>query len=924
MAAVASSHDRSSEQPPRMSRYRSLRKPQQQQLSSPSSVPPPMPASAMAQAAANASLQRSQSRYHRPTKALAPPQPAPPPAQRHLSKPQSTAQSPSQQSPTTNTNTTHRPRPQRDASRIQDQRSREAQARVAQQDRSRDAEVRREALRLKAAADQRVHEARAAQQREEQAQDERIRALARAKYAEQQREQARREAEQREIDEREQLEMEARREEHRRKLEEKERKREQKERKLMERESQKNLRAAMGPRAAVGGIGDRGGGGVVPGAGSNNAGPPAEGMLRHVPTLRRRETDGPLKKKSSVEAFTGVFRRKSETVKPLETVGTKFEDMSEREQPTFVTKVVTSQNNALPGIDAPISASNAGERSSMFLPVTPTTTPVDLIYSASNVMSEDIDPKASVLLEHFAKVGIQRTLRKYEHVRDVMNSWDDDKQNSLFLVPSATGGEDTELEASTVVNLEPPSDQSFFLYYSQKPGKWEKRYITLRTDGQVVQSKKESSKDFSSICHMSDFDIYTPMPQALSKKINPPKKHCFGIKSQQKSAMFLSTENFVHFFSTSDKTTAGLWYAAIQGWRSWYLVNVMGEGQSSRLQPTAAASGLDLDVPTAIAKGEKRDSHYQLGSFKPLLDMDLFGASESKSNQQHRGGNSFESSVQSTHHRSNTVSSRAGHASNPPNSFRNPADDNQAYRTRTSSNSSAQTRGAEDGTFASTGLLGRTYTKRQREAEAAASRTDSAGPFTEGPSLLNDIDAALGRITLPSTSSRPANMPKPLVDLTPDRHHAPHPLASKSRGKAFHPDAPGPHGLVDAATTPDAAHPAAVRRASTQHRTRASSGAHQPQHSQRASRDHAGDTPFLADGLLAQAGPSQGGFATGRGVASGADARGKPLVELGPASLFAGGSLLRVAEQEGRIRADGPVFERGKGVEISVETGEGR
>lgn len=228
---------------------------------------------------------------------------------------------------------------------------------MSETDRARKDQVRREALRLKAEADQRVQEARAAQKLEEERQDERIKILARQKYEEKEKERKEEERRQMLMDEQNRAAIEVKREEHRRKIEEKERKQEQKERKLMERESQKNLRAAMGPRGAVGGTGMA----ENKLTGSDSVGSRTEGRLRHAPTLRRRESDRPptLKHKTSMEVFTGVFRRNSETVKPLETVGTKFEDVPERQQPIFIKK---GGGGAVPGIDAPVSASNAGER----------------------------------------------------------------------------------------------------------------------------------------------------------------------------------------------------------------------------------------------------------------------------------------------------------------------------------------------------------------------------------------------------------------------------------------------------------------------------------------------------------------------------------------------------------------------------------
>lgn len=67
--------------------------------------------------------------------------------------------------------------------------------------------------------------------------------------------------------------------------------------------------------------------------------------------------------------------------------------------------------------------------SSTLLPVTPVTTPAELIRAAAKGSSEHIDARSSVLVEYFAKVGVQRPIRRYERIVDIMNGWDDDAQN---------------------------------------------------------------------------------------------------------------------------------------------------------------------------------------------------------------------------------------------------------------------------------------------------------------------------------------------------------------------------------------------------------------------------------------------------------------------------------------------------------------
>lgn len=101
----------------------------------------------------------------------------------------------------------------------------------------------------------------------------------------------------------------------------------------------------------------------------------------------------------------------------------------------------------VPLTDAPVSASNHGERRVRIqcgkkfieLPFTPTTSTLQLIRSTATVMSECPDPRTAVMYEDFTKCGVQRPLRMYEPVRNVVNSWDADTQHSLLIVPSDAG-----------------------------------------------------------------------------------------------------------------------------------------------------------------------------------------------------------------------------------------------------------------------------------------------------------------------------------------------------------------------------------------------------------------------------------------------------------------------------------------------------
>ncbi|KAK7615581.1 hypothetical protein BKA81DRAFT_84651 [Phyllosticta paracitricarpa] len=603
---------------------------------------------------------------------------------------------------------------------------------------------------------------------------------------------------------------------------------------------------------------------------------------------------------------------------------------NERADPTTIKP---GGGGVVPGTDAPVSAVNSGDRRVMvecnsqriLLPVTPETTCLDLIRSAANVLSEPINPQASVMLEFFAKCGVQRPLRKYERVRDVLNSWDDDRQNNLVLIESPTGGRDHDLSVSSVPEAK-PTGYSCFMYYSQKPGKWSKRWITMQTNGQITSAKNDSGKDTTVVCHMSDFDIYTPTP-SQQRYVKPPKRYCFAVKSQQKSNMFESTASYVHFFSTSHKDPAAEFFSSVQGWRSWYLVRVMGEGQKKpkagdqlahNLTSTRKVSGThgqNQESSKALARPNTSDSsHYQIGSFKPFFDPSSFEPSSTPELN-------LQPKVPSPPDRMMSMRNR----SHPPVSYQNSSRLNSLSANNTSSD--------EEGPFSSGGLLGRTYSQRQRVAAQRDAATRNAGPFADGPSLLNNLSSSVPSRSSIDEAARPqrmgsvrstrgsgqiepprrtntTRMPKPLVDLTP-QYQAPPQFQKK--GKGYHPGMVGSGGLVDSATSPEVAIQIPPSkdwraRAGGSGARPATSGVDRTKSVRAPGMKHGGAMgavnnhnlvpqsdadAFTGSGLIAKTswGPTNKGAPHGRGVMDGSKAKG-PLLDVSESSRFAPGSLL--------------------------------
>lgn len=586
-------------------------------------------------------------------------------------------------------------------------------------------------------------------------------------------------------------------------------------------------------------------------------------------------------------------------------------------------KLVETSAAVFPGIDAPVSAVNAGERRvlvqyrklSNYLPVTPTTKVQDLLYLAQDRFTREIDPQKFIVIESLSQLGLERPLRKYEYVRDVMNSWTNDEQNALIIVPAASLDNLHRLEMQSAP-VEQPADATFHIYHSQRARKWDKRFVTLRADGQVTVSKKHQAQDQINICHLSDFEVYSPTSSSLSNDIRPPKKICYSVKSQQKASMFLSTENYVHFFSTNEKAVAENLYKAISAWRSWYLVGVLGADQKEDEKGS---------LPE-VSRQLSDESGSQPKSSKPLLDFV----------SQHNDGQAQPSIERRKSSKTRQLFSRK--KGSPPPPF-----DPKSFTVDTTVADSTS-HGTEGSPFSPTGLLGQTYIMRQHAMQerddekkafesfspqglvsSAGTRRPSVGARSQPSSRSNTMTAAQSPDVsglVKCSQSMGKNNHKPLVDLAPV-YQEPAQHARKGRGVAVESGTP----LVDAATGPElspgaiAIPPATTWKRSTIPKEPSSSipTSNNPQTRSRSNTARSGryyrsnyttsaspispsdhtkspDNPFMPNGLLARStnlNNVQNVPTTGHGLVTGDRNATKPMLDLSPANPFVEGSLLR-------------------------------
>ncbi|MCJ1303022.1 hypothetical protein MMC08_005828 [Hypocenomyce scalaris] len=530
-----------------------------------------------------------------------------------------------------------------------------------------------------------------------------------------------------------------------------------------------------------------------------------------------------------------------------------------------------SQRGPSANLDTPMSAINAGERrvrvkcnqASVFVRIAPSTTTMDVISSAADMLPESIDVVSSVILECIPQLGLERPLRKYEHIRDVMNSWNVDAQNHLIIVPSAIGGCGANLDVDNVAQGQ-QGGKKVYMYHSHRPSKWDKRWIILRPDGQVLLAKKDGGET-TNICHLSDFDIYVPTHRQM-RKLGAPKKICYAIKSQQKSSMFLTTANYVHFFSSDDAGLAADWYKAVQEWRSWYLITVLGKGPNKEGQGRSGEPIYDRRAPpTPFVEKPPKDA------------IDFFPNARQHGPLLNGGG--------------------------PPQE-------------------------KDQGMFAATGLLGQIYGERQKAQRDRETASAVDGPFLPGlllggasvlsarPSIDPEAWPRQGG-SLPTTQRSMASGLKrglskwqkstPSADVT---SHYEGPLLHMGEGRAIVPEQLPLGGLIELATGPE-----------EKSRPNTSSGESVVPHRGAREAMKNDKQEYIVGGLLAKAGTGQGGRGTGRGVMNGDRQAKEAMLDVGEASIYAPGSLLaNVEKPAGEERV---MRERVEGREVSVPVGEG-
>lgn len=277
----------------------------------------------------------------------------------------------------------------------------------------------------------------------------------------------------------------------------------------------------------------------------------------------------------------------------------------------------------------------------MSIPVKTDTSTVDVLRQASEMMTNPINISASIVLESWAPHGLERRLRRYERINDVLDSWNHDAQSSLLILHSLGPTSDKDLDISSVPATEAPTPGlNVQLHHCTRPGRWHKRRITLFGDGLLIASKRigagPSDRDSQRLCHLSTYDIYNLLSKLSSniddgqrstrgtpmRNLKPPKRYVFALKSQQKPTIYTDNSTFVHFFCTEDRDVAQEFHDRIHAWRSWYMVRSRRELRVKRQLLSNETSEAPVVTRPRVRPEDKLEeqSELQVEATDPLSD----------------------------------------------------------------------------------------------------------------------------------------------------------------------------------------------------------------------------------------------------------------------------------------------------------------
>ncbi|KAL7749143.1 hypothetical protein RI367_005548 [Sorochytrium milnesiophthora] len=162
------------------------------------------------------------------------------------------------------------------------------------------------------------------------------------------------------------------------------------------------------------------------------------------------------------------------------------------------------------------------------------------------------------LFEIFNDLDLERPLKDWEIVTNVMRTWERETRNAIMI---RAYGYRSSLTVNCLKIFYP--QMNGWLQHRTKKGQYKRRFFELRDDG--MYSAKDTKSAMTLFCPLETFDVYTAIRQ--SKKA--PSMFCFALKSQFRMSAFEEIEeHYVHSFYAESAEKCKDWVLSIRSAKS--------------------------------------------------------------------------------------------------------------------------------------------------------------------------------------------------------------------------------------------------------------------------------------------------------------------------------------------------------------------
>ncbi|KAJ3023606.1 hypothetical protein HKX48_002154 [Thoreauomyces humboldtii] len=160
------------------------------------------------------------------------------------------------------------------------------------------------------------------------------------------------------------------------------------------------------------------------------------------------------------------------------------------------------------------------------------------------------------LFELCNDIGVERPLRDWEIVTDIISAWDTGASVNA-IVMKKYGYRET-VSARSIAGKYPRVQG--WMHMETKPGKWQRRFFVLRESNLYYYKDAKQNGTESVFCGLSNFDVYTlSLPRRKT-----PTKFAFALRSTDSMAMFENKQDHVRFLCVEKEDRLFDWVLAIR------------------------------------------------------------------------------------------------------------------------------------------------------------------------------------------------------------------------------------------------------------------------------------------------------------------------------------------------------------------------